>query len=469
MIQCLHQTILFKVSSILRIIKKKLLQTFPKRDNLLLQLVEALACSVRPTSVVELSQSPCFKQSFSSISKGITDLASLAKHLSEGMKSQWIQLFAEKCPNEKTRPYRLLALDATPNPRRHANCLEDRNYVHQAGFVGQPVTVGLQASIVVDVPEKSTHEASWVLPLSVERIPSNETPCAVASRQLKQITSLPRYQNILTLILADSGYSLLAAPNENSVVITRARKDRTGKRLDRSKSMPQNQKRGRPRIFTPDIIRFSDNRNKEKTACDLEEEFPVIHNGKEVIALLSRWNNIVLFGRSDEVDVIKVEIFSKESPWNPLYDECMLLVVSGKQRHKISSLQAYEEYARRFQIEHFFRFQKQELLFGAFGTPNLGSQTIWWWICLMSYWLLFLTREFPTQANRPWLPKRKEGITGSPGEVKRSFASNIFPVIGSPSKLPKIRGKSLGRKKGTQIPKRTRYKVVKKTKKQLSA
>jgi hypothetical protein len=60
------------------------------------------------------------------------------------------------------------------------------------------------------------------------------------------------------------------------------------------------------------------------------------------------------------------------------------------------------------------------------------------------------------------LEQRDPHRTASPGEVKRVFGSKIFPYLGSPSRKPLSRGKSLGRAKGVRLPKRQRHKPVKK-------
>ena len=83
----------------------------------------------------------------------------------------------------------------------------------------------------------------------------------------------------------------------------------------------------------------------------------------------------------------------------------------------------------------------------------------------MAYWLLYLVRAIAPESNRPWMPKRRPNMTASPGEVKRVFGLGIFPKLGSPSRKPLPRGKSLGRKPGTILIKRARKKPIKKTQK----
>lgn len=67
-------------------------------------------------------------------------------------------------PNETQRPFKLFAMDATPDPRPYAQTLQDRTSVHLAGQFDTPITVGLQASVLVAIPEKKECEAKWSLP-----------------------------------------------------------------------------------------------------------------------------------------------------------------------------------------------------------------------------------------------------------------------------------------------------------------
>jgi len=112
------------------------------------------------------------------------------------------------------------------------------------------------------------------------------------------------------------------------------------------------------------------------------------------------------------------------------------------------------------------RFVKQKLLFCAYQTPELDHQISWWWFCCMAYWLLYHVRHIGHGSTRPWHKKRDSTKSASSGEVKRLFATRIFPALGSPTPPPIKREKSRGRQLGTRFPKRQRKKVVKKCKMQ---
>ncbi len=87
----------------------------------------------------------------------------------------------------------------------------------------------------------------------------------------------------------------------------------------------------------------------------------------------------------------------------------------------------------------------------------------------MAYWLLYHVRHVAQGPTRPWHKKQDATKPTGPGEVKRLFATRIFPVLGSPSPPPTQREKSRGREFGACFSKRERKKVVKKRKEQRQA
>lgn len=195
---------------------------------------------------------------------------------------------------------------------------------------------------------------------------------------------------------------------------------------------------------------------------DEELEHEDTRNGRQVVVLTNRWKDVYVHGQEGLVDVVKVEIFPKGNSSRPLFERPLLLIAAGERGSELTSQQIYKGYFRRFDIEHFFRFQKQQLLFCGYQTPELQRQVNWWWICFMAYWLLYLVRTAAPESNRQWMPKRHINTTASPGEVKRVFGSKIFRDLGSPTTRPLTRGKSKGRAKRTRLARRQRQKPIKK-------
>lgn len=303
---------------------------------------------------------------------------------------------------------------------------------------------------------------------TVEALASMIKPSRVV--ELSQAMPFQRtYSNIQKAIdglcPTNSGYTSLKPMSPNQIVIARGRIDRTGRRPYRS---PESQSvgRGRPKKYEKKLLRFSDNIPAgDEGGPDEEIEYESICNGRQVFVFLSRWNSVHVHGQTEPVDVVKCEIFLKEDTGRTLFEKPLLLITSGQRRRELTSLQIYQSYRSRFDIEHFFRFQKQQLLFSGYQTPDLRRQVSWWWLCLMAYWLLYLVRAIAPESNRPWMPRRRPNMTASPGEVKRVFGLGIFPNLGSPSRRPLPRGKSQGRTRGMILAKRERKKPIKKAQK----
>lgn len=104
--------------------------SFLKREDAILQLVEALACADKPSSPVELSLTPAFQRTYSDVSNAIDAMTPRSKtgkplpFLEQTQK--WTRIFNKLLPKETNRRFKLYAIDATPNPRPHAHTLGDR-------------------------------------------------------------------------------------------------------------------------------------------------------------------------------------------------------------------------------------------------------------------------------------------------------------------------------------------------------
>ena len=147
--------------------QQDLFNSFPARRCAILQLVEALASAEKPTSVVELCQEGAFQRTFSNIHKAIDAMSASTNKVIDPIFSLeqtrlWTKIFTEYMPNETQRPFKLFAVDATPDPRPYAQTLQDRTFVHLASQYGKPITVGLQASVLTVIPEKKEDEAKII-------------------------------------------------------------------------------------------------------------------------------------------------------------------------------------------------------------------------------------------------------------------------------------------------------------------
>ena len=117
-------------------------------------------------------------------------------------------------------------------------------------------------------------------------------------------------------------------------------------------------------------------------------------------------------------------------------------------------------YRRRYSLEHSYRVDKQDLLWA---TPRLRTpEAFEHWTNLVSSVRnqLFLARPLVAAARQPW-ESRSRAVT--PQQVRRA-AGQILVMLGTPARVPQVRGKCLGRRTGAVIKKAPRYPVVYKTK-----
>lgn len=118
----------------------------------------------------------------------------------------------------------------------------------------------------------------------------------------------------------------------------------------------------------------------------------------------------------------------------------------------------WQQYLRRFAIDHWYRFAKQRLhwTLPQLTTPEQAQR----WSDLMPLltWQLWLARPQVQDSPLPW---QKAAPALSPGRVANAFAQ-VLVVIGSPAPTPKPRGKSPGWTPGRPRTRRIRYPTVKK-------
>ena len=117
----------------------------------------------------------------------------------------------------------------------------------------------------------------------------------------------------------------------------------------------------------------------------------------------------------------------------------------------------WQRYLRRYTVDHWYRFAKQRLYWTLpmFSTPEQSER----WSDLMPLitWQLWLARPIGVDKPLPWQKKQTE-LT--PGRVCQGMSA-IFAQIGTPTQMPKLRGKAPGWQKGRSRHHRNRYDVVK--------
>ena len=196
--------------------RDKLYQSFDYRRDTVMDLVDAIAANTTAKTPVELSLSSLFSRGYSALYKGIQELSQTTQSNSTKVsKSQLTRIqpqtlaIAELIPTPKQKKFYLWAIDVTPLPRPYAKTLEEKTFIYQPNTVkgNKPINIGHSYSVLTALPEKEeTGNISWAIPLTVERVKSDQTGKQLGSQQLKQIFSqsnLP-WSNHLSVVVEEA-------------------------------------------------------------------------------------------------------------------------------------------------------------------------------------------------------------------------------------------------------------------------
>jgi hypothetical protein len=81
---------------------------------------------------------------------------------------------------------------------------------------------------------------------------------------------------------------------------------------------------------------------------------------------------------------------------------------------------------------------------------------------MLSFAMLYQARQLAVEMKYPWERYKVTANRIAPAtQVQRDY-NRIIREIGTPSQIPKPRGKSVGRRKGMVVPHRTTWKIIKK-------
>lgn len=448
--------------------RKQLYQNFNKRADTAMELVDALCSYPEARSPVELSLSPIFRRTHTALYKAIAEVA--------WEKIPIWQLVSAHLPEQQA--YWLLGVDVTPNPRPYAKTLSDRGYVYAPNPVAgnKPITIGHQYSSVAMLPEKEPGvTTSWVVPLSVQRVATTDDKELVGAEQVRAIMEdqeLPMHSQP-TVNVGDTSYSKPAylhacQKHGNLVNIARSRSNRTFFRL----FMPEDQENlaHRPKRFGSAFKLPDDSTWHEPDQQITCKE--TSRRGKVYTIHIQAWNNMLMRGKNkpkripmEKYPFTLVRITRYDEDGNPAFKKSLWLIVMGIHRDELSLMDCYQAYARRSDLEHFFRFGKQKLLLSDSETPITNREERWWHLVHIAYTMLWMARHLAQYLPRPWekyLPSAKNNNI-SPTLVRRDF-ERLIQQLGTPALSPKPRGKSPGRTKGTKLQPRQRHFVVKKSK-----
>ena len=279
--------------------------------------------------------------------------------------------------------------------------------------------------------------SSWTYILDNVRVPSTQTQGEAAAGQLA--TLLPLLP-VRALLLGDGYYGsvtfLLLLANLPCDVLLRFAKNR----VLFGPAPPKTGKRGAPR---KDGARFACHDAATQGTPDSDWQ-GTNADGQEI--QVSAWHGLHFkTARDMVVSVIRVvRPCAKNTDRDP---RTTWFLWRGQNLPALSEIVGL--YRRRYSQEHGYRVDKQSLLWE---TPRLRTpeqfQT-WTDVVAATRNLLFLARPLAQATRQPWESKTR---TLTPQQTRRSMGT-ILAHLGTPARLPQVRGKSPGRPVGAIIEK----------------
>jgi hypothetical protein len=430
----------------LRAFRVALYQTFHRGQAVLMNILDALLVTPHAQRVVEVTLSPAFARAWPSLYQG----------LQQGRidRQALRRLYCASLPY--TPGDRLvLAVDPTSILRPASPTARDRMAVHAANLPedAKPVGMGWQFSAIVVTP---VQPSSWTYYLACTRIRSGTTPTQLAVVQLATLRpQLPARPLVLGDRHFGSAAFLLHPGMPDCDRLARIQTHRLFYRLPPERAPDQ---RGRPRK------RGAKFQPKDPRTHGPPTHRVTTHDARGRAVAVTAWDGLY-FGQDMTHPLTLVRCVRDEGA-HSTRDPREIWVVwdsPASPDHPAEPAPVTEVpalYARRFSIDHGFRFDKQSLLWEDPRLRTPGQFQLWTDVLIAAHNTLVLTRPLVEGIRLPW--ERGQERAETPQQVRRAFAG-LYPELGTPAPAPQLRGKSPGRAPGTCPPPAKRYPIVRKT------
>lgn len=430
--------------STLAAFRQELYTDFGNGRDALFDTCDALLTETQARSFVELSLSPLFTRRWPSLYQAVQN-ATLDR---EALR----KTFARSAPVPPPDKRLVLGIDASSIARPLSPTARDRTYVHQSNLPegSVPTAPGWQFSTLTVLPDTPS---SWTYILDNTRIQSEQTQGQAAAKQLRvlvaQLASRP-------LLLGDGYYGGVTFLQQIEDLACDALLRLAKNRVLYRPAPPPTGERGAPR---KDGDRFQPQEAASHTPPDATWS-GTNRNGHPIT--VSVWQGLHFKdARSMAVNVYRVERpqahNSKRDPRQSWF------VFYGQAAPALSEIS--DIYALRFSQEHGYRVDKQSLLWE---TPRLRTpEQFQCWTDLVACVRnqLFLARSLSLVQRQPW---EREARERTPSQVRRSMRG-IIGQLGTPTRLPQLRGKSPGRSAGAKITPAPRYETIYKATRKVAA
>lgn len=416
-------------------------QSFLKRPDAVLDLIDALTVAGHVDSPVALSEETPFRRTFSMI----YDVLGHAAFDFDALLNSLLD--CQPKDSETIARYEVYGLDATRNERPEAATLPERCALKSQK--DDPLVYGHKYSWLVRLVHWGT---SWVAPQDLLRIDPELSDSQVGGQQVKELAARNPKPKV---VVEDSLYGnhiflgiFLLIQNTFALVRMRATNVLNEKPKPREPG-----KKGAPHKHGAKFKLSSPSRT-----ADCAETFRF---GSQKVAI-EGWTGLHL-KKLPELTVMMLRVVFLKSDGKSRYKQPMWLLWTGPTDVPMQDL--CKMYLWRFAIEHMFRFLKQNLGLNTSRSNDLVGTEQWMWMCGLAYWQLLLMKDLVEDARPAWHSRTREEKLKklTPGQVQRA-ALRYLVKLGTPAKTPKVAGKGKGRSHGYRPTPRVRYPVIKKAK-----
>lgn len=423
----------------LKQIRQQVYQCCLQSRDAFFELSDALSSEVSARSLPELSLSPFFRRTW----------ASVYEVLEDGLidTERWMSVWTTALLEQQEGPV-WVSIDSTSIARPEAESCPDRGMIYLLNLphATKPVSVGWPFSTVMLLPE---YPRSWGAVLAQRRIKSGETAVSVA---VQQVESLRPVLPEATALLADRWYVtgpfVQACHRLQMPALMRLKRNR---KLYRPAPPRSAGKRGAPRK-DGDLFQGS----HPETWGEPDASWSGTDwRGKPI--LVQAWRHLH-FHHAREVEVTVFRVLRERAKGSKRDPRESWFVWVGEDELPLAEVAV--TYRRRFSHEHSYRFLKQDWLWTKVHVRTPEPFERWSLVVATAMNHLVLARSLGQASYRPW-ERRRECVT--PRQVRRVMAG-ILQQLGTPTRVPKPRGKSPGRQLGATVTKAARYLVVRKPK-----
>jgi hypothetical protein len=433
-----------------------------RRADALFELVDAvLTLPHRVTSLVELSEQAAFRRGhgalFDALACGDLDVAALRGLLA----GSWEPV--EEGPVK-------VAVDVSPWPRPHAETSPERCFCHAPCrcTAARKAVPGWPYSFAAALERGA---ASWTGLLDAERLaPEQDATLFTVAQVTRVAAALERAGHLAgrpaPLFVFDAGYDMtrisyqLTARGLTVQVLGRVRSNRVFRAdpVQRPRHLGGRPRRHGTELALADPATWSVP-DAELTAASGRYGTVTVRAWHRLHQELVRdrgWKDHV-----GELPVVPGTLILIEADHLPgrRHPKPMWLWHTAPEGTAFDLDLLWRAYLRRFDIEHTFRFLKQQLGWTAphIRTPEQADR--WTHLVLAAHTQLRLARHLTHDLRRPWEKPTPTGRALTPGRVRRGFAP-LARRIGTPAKRPKPTRPGPGRPQGTTRPPRQRHPVV---------